>query len=60
MVKAMSFAVTGVPSPHFIGFSATSVSMPCLPSGRVTIRAVFFSMLGSSTQTRQTRFQSGS
>ncbi len=57
-VKAMSFAVTGWPSPHFrSGFSLIVTAMPLLPSGRVSIFASPFCSVGSSVQSRQEFFQ---
>ena len=59
-VKAMSFAVTGTPSPHCrSGLSLIVTAMPFLPSGRSSIFASPLSSVGNSVQSRQEFFQSG-
>ena len=58
-VKAMSRAVTGLPSPHIRpGLSLMVTFMPLVPSGRSSMAARPFSSDGSSAQSRQTGCQS--
>ena len=58
-VKAMSRAVTGLPSPHINpGLSLMVIFMPLVPSGRSSNVARPFSSDGSSAHSRQTGCQS--